>query len=147
MSLVSFYIPQKTWENLWLSFFRWYRKSSDMKWSNLCQPHKMVKHIQNGQKHIGISRQIVWVCLTLLWGWQLKGQKQSSPNFVFWKRLFLSINLSKLQQKLKLPCDAIFASFFMCICSRHFPIVWKACFRNGSCQVIYNVKKTFFFTF
>ena len=112
MSLVSFYIPQKTWENLWFSFFRWYRKSSDMKWSNLCQPHKMVKHTQNGQKHIGISRQIVWVCLTLLWGWQLKGQKQSSPNFVFWKRLFLSINLSKLQQKLKLPCDAIFANFF-----------------------------------
>ena len=31
------------------------------------QPHKMVKHTQT------IRRWIVWVCLTIFWGWRLKG--------------------------------------------------------------------------
>ena len=33
-----------------------------------CQPHKMVNHTQ------AIRRQIASVCLTILWGWRLKGQ-------------------------------------------------------------------------
>ena len=31
------------------------------------QPHRMVKHTQT------IRRQFAWVCLTILWGWRLKG--------------------------------------------------------------------------
>ena len=32
------------------------------------QPHKMVKHTQ---KFVSFRWQIVWVCLTILWGWRL----------------------------------------------------------------------------
>ena len=33
---------------------------------------------QNGQTHQTIRRRILWVCLTILWGWRLKGQKINS---------------------------------------------------------------------
>ena len=35
------------------------------------QPHEMVKHSSNSS---AICRRIVWVCLTILRGWRLKGQ-------------------------------------------------------------------------
>ena len=35
-----------------------------------CQPHKMIKTLI---QFAGYCRQIVRVCLTILWGWRLKG--------------------------------------------------------------------------
>ena len=62
---------------------------------------------QNGQTHsnnsLGICRQIVWVCLTILWGWRLKSswkvqncliQKQR-PRFTYNKITYFVEHLGK----------------------------------------------------
>ena len=80
---IPFIYPPKTLENLWFSdVFRGNIKGI-LAWGGLSRSWWILKLIlwaptpQHGQtyskKVVGNSQLIVWVCLTILWGWHLKG--------------------------------------------------------------------------
>ena len=72
-----------TGKHLWQSFF--FNKVSGLKFATLLTPSAPIS--QNGQTHSKSSssnwRRIVWVCLTILWDWRLKGFKKETLAQVF----------------------------------------------------------------
>ena len=90
-----------------------------MKWQNTLQKHvnplsaNLTKWLNTFKQFVGFYRRVVWVCLTILWGWCVKALENINPNL---KHMSLFEYVTRFNPLLSTTLDILFESKF-CACA------------------------------